>query len=147
MCPCHSNKPDSFCCYMEFYSCYMEFYSSPPSSCPTHQISISSSNNVTISISSSNNVRQMLCSLQQLTQRQALEQLFTNFTWWRIGDVDRTRYPDDSIQRMVLDQWGNTSIFFSLALFILFKVLCTKPVCMCKAGFILIISTNYWLSL
>ncbi|XP_019861546.1 PREDICTED: chloride channel protein 2-like [Amphimedon queenslandica] len=60
----------------------------------------------------------------QLTQKTALEQLFSNFTWWRIRD-DRFDLPDDSIQRQVLDQWGNTSIFASLTLFILFKFVFT----------------------
>uniref|UniRef100_A0A1X7VM85 Chloride channel protein n=1 Tax=Amphimedon queenslandica TaxID=400682 RepID=A0A1X7VM85_AMPQE len=59
-----------------------------------------------------------------LTQKTALEQLFSNFTWWRIRD-DRFDLPDDSIQRQVLDQWGNTSIFASLTLFILFKFVFT----------------------
>ena len=57
----------------------------------------------------------------QLTQRQALEHLLTNFTWLR-QVPDQASFPDDSIQKSVLENWGNTSIFLSLILFILFHV-------------------------
>lgn len=60
----------------------------------------------------------------QLTQRQALEHLLTNFTWLR-QVPDQASFPDDSIQKSVLENWGNTSIFLSLILFILFHFVFT----------------------
>ena len=35
---------------------------------------------------------------------------------------NRASFPDDSIQKSVLDNWANTSVFLSLILFIIFHV-------------------------
>jgi chloride channel 2 len=60
----------------------------------------------------------------ELTHKQAINQLFTNFTWQRIAN-DKLNYPDDSIERQVLEQWANAPVFLSLTLFIIFKFVFT----------------------
>lgn len=61
--------------------------------------------------------------LSQLTQRGALEQLFSNRTWGRLPSPSEIQYlPSDSEDYQIVRQWGTPNIYVTLLLYICVQV-------------------------
>ena len=59
----------------------------------------------------------------QLTQRQAIQHLFSNNTWGMLPPPsDIEDLPEDSLEYAIVKQWGTPNLYTALTLFIIIRV-------------------------